>query len=101
MGSRPTGSRRTDTKPAHLAYQPSWTSLTTKAPIVDFLGTCRLHLNSRTCLSVRRDLKNKPTGYTTSNGYLLTCEFMPGHAHMTRLESGQHFAVFWLAVPIS
>ena len=42
---------------AHLAYQPSWTSLTTKAPIVDFLGTCRLHLNSRAALSVRRDLK--------------------------------------------
>ena len=24
--------------------------------------------------------------------------FMPGHAHMTRLESCQHFAVFLLAV---
>ena len=42
---------------AHLAYQPSWTSLTTKTPIVDSLGTCRLHLNSRAALSVRRDLK--------------------------------------------
>ena len=35
-------------------WRPSWTSLTTKAPILDYLDTCRFHLNSRTALSVRR-----------------------------------------------
>ena len=43
-------------------WRPSWTSLTTKAPIVDYLDTCRFHLNSRTALSVRR--------YMYSNGCL-------------------------------
>ena len=28
---------------------------------------------------------------------LATHMFMAGHAHMTRLESDQHFPVFWLA----
>ena len=41
-------------------WQPSWTSLTTKAPIVDYLGTLCFHLNCRTALVVRRHLKKKP-----------------------------------------
>ena len=57
------------------------TSLTTKAPIVDYLGTCRFHLNCRTALGVRRHLKKKPIK-AKSNGYLLSVH---GHAHLTHL----------------
>ena len=64
-------------------WRPSWTSLTTNAPIVDYLGTCRFHLNSRTALGVRRHLKKKPIK-AKSNGYLLSVH---GHAHMTHLVS--------------
>ena len=52
-------------------WRPSWTFLTTKAPIVDYLGTCRFHLNSRTARGVRRRLKKKPIK-AKSNGYLLS-----------------------------
>ena len=38
---------------------------------------------------MRRDLKKSLQ--------LATHMFMAGHAHMTRLESDQHFSVFWLA----
>ena len=61
--------------------RPSWTSLTTNAPIVDYLGTCRFHLNSRTALGVRRNLKKKPIK-AKSNGYVLH-----GHVHLTHLVS--------------
>ena len=61
--------------------RPSWTSLTTKASIVDYLGTCRFHLNCRTALGVRRHLKKKPIK-AKSNGYLLSVH---GHAHLTHL----------------
>ena len=63
--------------------RPSWTSLTTNAPIDDYLGTCRFHLNSRTALGVRRHLKKKPIK-AKSNGYLLSVH---GHAHLTHLVS--------------
>ena len=73
---------------AHLDGQ--WTSLTTNAPIVDYLGTCRFHLNSRTALGVRRHLKKKPITVTpTSRSRPLDTPC---------LGCGQHFAVFWLAV---
>ena len=55
-------------------WQQSWTSLTIKAPIVDYLGTCRFHLNFRTALGVRRHLKKKPIK-AKSNGYLLDSVF--------------------------
>ena len=58
-------------------WQPSWTSLTTKAPIVGYLGTCRFYINFRTALVVRRHLKKKPI-----NVYLLSVH---GHAHLTHL----------------
>ena len=46
--------------------RPSWTFLTTKAHMVDNLGTCRLHLNIRTALRVRRNLNKSPaTGIAT------------------------------------
>ena len=45
---------------AGSTWQPSWTSLTTKAPIVDYLVTCRFHLNFKTAFGVRRHLKKKP-----------------------------------------
>ena len=38
---------------------------------------------------MRRDLKKSLQ--------LATHVFMAGHAHMTRLESDEHFSVFWLA----
>ena len=66
---------------AHLDGWPSLTSLTTKAPIVDYLGTCRFHLNCKTALRVRRHLKKKPIK-AKSNGYLLSVH---GHAHLTHL----------------
>ena len=62
-------------------WQPSWTSLATKAPIVDYLGTFRLHLNFRTALGVRRQLKKKPIK-AKSIGYLLSDH---GHAHLSHL----------------
>ena len=62
--------------------QPSWTSLTTKAPIVDYLGTCRFHLNFRTALEMRRQLKKKPSIKAKTNGYLLSDH---GHAHLAHL----------------
>ena len=46
-------------------------------PIVDYLGTCRFHLNCRTALGVRRHLKKKPIK-AKSNGYLISVH---GHAH--------------------
>ena len=52
-----------------------------KAPIVDYLGTCRFHLNCRTALGVRRYLKKKPIK-AKSNGYLLSVH---GHTHLTHL----------------
>ena len=68
----------------------------TKAPIVDYLGTCRFHLNFRTALwGVRRHLKKKPIE-AKSNGYLTQCS--PSRPLDTPCPCGQHFAVFWLAV---
>ena len=61
--------------------RPSWTFLTTKAHMVDNLGTCRFHLNCKTALGVRRHLKKKPIK-AKSNGYLLSVH---GHAHLTHL----------------
>ena len=52
--------------------QPSWTSLTTKVPIVDYLGTCRFHLNFRTAMGVRRHVKKKPRAMATYSVFAVT-----------------------------
>ena len=77
-------------------WRPSLTSLTTSAPIVGYLSTCRFHLNCRRALGVRRHLEKKLKPIKAkSNGYLLLS--VHGHAHLTHhCPCGQHFAVFWL-----
>ena len=55
--------------------RPSLTSLAKKAPIVDYLGTCRFHLNCKTALRVHRHLKKKPIK-AKINGCVR------GHTHM-------------------
>ena len=77
--------------------QPSSTSLTTKASIVDYLSSCRFHLNFRTALGVRRHFKKKPIE-AKSNGYLLSVHAWSRPLDTPCLGCGQHFAVFWLAV---
>ena len=83
-------------------WRPSWTSLTSKAPIVDYIGTRRFHLNCRTALRVRRHFKKEPTlqPRVTIATAIATYSCVHSHAHMTRLDCDQHFAVFWFAVSI-
>ena len=54
--------------------RPSSTSLRTQAPIVDYLDTCRLQLNCRTGLKLRRHLEKSVNLQLSSRVH--------GHAHL-------------------
>ena len=47
--------------------RPSWTSLRTQAPAVDYLHACRLQLNCRTGLKLRRHLEKSLSKLTHSS----------------------------------